>query len=254
MRFATWSAPPAQALAEVIASAGPVTDVVVIEPYEARTALQEGGADLVLVPSLDALRDLQGLELVPGVGLVGTTGPTRQLVLGNSLDAIQTVAFDPRYGQDTLLTQILLKEHYAGTPSFRPVDPGISLDTLLDTNDAVLARPDADIGGRYALDLGQEWVELTLRPMVWGLICAQEGVLDAHAARLLRDTVRASSPPDAAMLEGELAYQFSLDGYAQDGLDEFANHLFYHGIIPALPDLPYVVIPDENEEENDEEE
>ncbi len=249
MRLAVWPVPPAQALADVLASAGPVTEVVPVEPYEARAAPEEGRADLVLVPTLDALRDLDGLELVPGVGLVGTAGPTRALVVGSALDAVRTIGFDPRYGQDALLAQILLKEHYGGTPAFRPADPAAALDTLLAENDAVLAAPDVDAGGRLVLDLGQEWVELTLRPMVWGLVVAQAGALAAEAARLLRDAARAAAPPEAALLGGDRAYQLTLDGYAMDGLDEFANHLYYHGALPALPDLPFVVIPPDEEEE-----
>lgn len=248
MRLATWPVSPAQALASVLKGAGPVTEVVAVAPYEARAALEEGRADLALVPTLDALRDLDGLALVPGVALAGTTGPTRALVVGSALDAIRTIGFDPRFGQDALLAQILLKEHYGGTPAFRPADPGAPLDALLADNDAVLADPEADLAGRLVLDLGQEWVELTLRPMVWGLVAARAGTLPADAARALRDAALAASPPEAALLDGERAYQFTLDGYAMDGLDEFANHLYYHGALAALPDLPFVAIPADEDE------
>lgn len=246
MKLAVWPVAPAQALAEVLASAGPVTALGAVEPYQARAALEAERADLVLVPSLDVLRDPDGLELAPGVALVGMTGPTRRLVVGSALDAVRTIAFDPRYGQDALLAQILLKEHYGGTPVFSPADPAASLDALLGGHDAALADPEADAGDHITLDLGQEWMELTLRPMVWGLVAARPGTLGAEAARALRAAALAAAPDEAAHLDDMLAYQYTFDGYAQAGLDEFANHLYYHGVLAALPDLPFVVVPEED--------
>ena len=64
MRLAIWPVPPARALASALADL--VTEVVEIEPHEARPALDSGGADLALVPTLDVLRGYTGLEVVPG--------------------------------------------------------------------------------------------------------------------------------------------------------------------------------------------
>ena len=50
---------------------------------------------------------------------------------------------------------------------------------------------------------------------------------------------KAAPPPDAAR-----HYQLTLDGYAHDGLDELANHLYYHRVLADLPALPFVEVPE----------
>ena len=243
MRLAVWPVPPAQALADVLAEAGPVTEVSMVAPYDAVAALREDRADLALVPTLDVLRDPEAFELLPGVALVGEQDPLLRLVLGSPLDQIRRIAFDPRYGQAALLAQIVLKEHYGARPSFSPVDPAIPLDATLADRDAAFVPLGTETGTHVALDLGQEWTELTLRPMVWGLVAARPGTLDPETARTLRDTVLAAEPGDAARTDhGTLVFQPTLDGYAHDGLDEFVNYLYYHGTLADLPELPFLVI------------
>lgn len=244
MRIAVWPVPPALALADALAGAGSATEVAAVEPFEAASALHSERADLALVPTLDVLRAPEAFELVPGVALAGERDPLTRLVLGSPLDRIRTVAFDPRHAQAALLAQLVLREHYNGRPAFVPAGPDASLDALLDAHDAVLAPADAEIGERTALDLGQEWTDLTLRPMVWGLLAARPGTLDPEAARVLRNAAAAASP-EAVRDEGARAYQLTLDGYAHGGLDEFVKYLYYHGTFADLPDLPFLVIPAE---------
>jgi hypothetical protein len=101
------------------------------------------------------------------------------------------------------------------------------------------------------LDLGQEWTDLTLRPMVWGLLAARPGTLNAEIGRRLQDLIAAASTDarfvDALSAEGARVYQLTLDGYAHDGLDEFVNHLYYHGTLADLPDLPFLALSPEGE-------
>jgi predicted solute-binding protein len=251
MRLAVWPVAPAQALGAALAGAGPVTETVEVAPYEAAAALREGRVDLALVPTLDVLRDPEGLALVPGVGLVGERCPTVRLVVAGPLDAVRTVAFDPRYAQEVLLTQLLLREHYGAAPAFVPAGPASSLEARLAGLDAALVPVDEPVGeGPVVLDLGQEWAELTLRPMVWGLVAARAGALDAAAARALADAASSAAPSDVTD-DGARRYQITLDGYAHAGLDELVNHLYYHRVLDDLPALPFVVLPEENEREED---
>jgi predicted solute-binding protein len=243
MRLAVWPVPSARALANALR--GEVADVSEVEPYEARAALDEGRADLALVPTLEVLRAHDGLALVPGVGLVGERGPRRRLVVGASLDAVETVAFDPRDAQEALLAQLVLREHYGVAPTFTLRPPGTPLADALAAASAALAAPDEPTpDGAVALDLGQEWTDLTLRPMPWALLAAPAGALAPDDARRLRDAVRAAPPSGDLFQDGVGVYQLTLDGYAAEGLSQLAEHLFATGTLSEIPDLPFVDVED----------
>ena len=249
MKLAVWPSSPAQALADVLAEAGVLSETTIVEPFRMARALEEGAVDLALVPTLDVLRQPDAFEVIPGVALVGERDPLTRLVVGSALDAVETVAFDPRHGQAALLAQLVLKEHYSAKPSFAPADPSLAVDALLAEHSAALISAEAAPADAVVLDLGQEWTDLTLRPMVWGLLAARPGTLDVETARRLRDAVQGAAPPEVARTDhGTLVYQFSLDGYAHDGLDEFVNHLYYHGTLSDFPDLPFLVIPSDDED------
>lgn len=249
MRIAVWPVAPARALGAALRDAGPVTDTVEVAPFEASAALRDGRADLALVPTLDVLRDPDAYAVAPGVGLVGERCPTVRLVLAGPLDAVETVAFDPRYGQEVLLTQLLLREHYGAAPAFVPSDPATPLAERLAGHDAALVPAEAQVPDEaVVLDLGQEWTELTLRPFVWGLVAARP-TLSADVAHALAEAARAVPPGDATD-ESARHYQLTLDGYAHAGLDELVNHLYYHRVLADLPALPFVEPPEENHGES----
>lgn len=248
MRVAVWPVQPARAFAEALLDEGVFSEVVEVEPFDMLTALRHEEAEVGLVPTLDVLRDELDLDLLPGVAFVGERSPNQVLNVVSPLDQINTVAFDPRYGQEVLLSQIVLKEHYSGKPSFKPVDPTTSAAERLALGDAGLVPPSDTIDGAVSLDLGQEWLELTLRPMVWGLMASLPDTIDVPTAIALREAVGQISAPEEARLQGELVYQFSFDGYAQDGLEEFIKHLYYHGTLDEIPDLSFIEIPDEEDE------
>ena len=243
MRLAVWSAAPAQALA--VALADVVSETVEVEPHLARRALDEGGVDLALVPTLDVLRAPDGVEVVPGVALAGERSPRRQLVVGSALDAIETIAFDPRDAQEALLTQLVLREHYGGTARFALAPPGVPLAELLETSSAALVGLDEAVPeGAFALDPGQEWLDLTLRPYPWGLLAAPVGTLDPATARRVRAAAESAPASDALRVDGVGVFQLTLDGYAADGLDQIAEYLFQTGTLTEVPAVPFVQIPE----------
>ena len=246
MRLAVWPVGPARALAAALADVVAVTFEV--EPNAARAALDEGRADLALVPTLDVLRGHEGLEVVPGVALAGEASPRRTLVVGSALDAIESIAFDPRDQQEALLTQLVLREHYGTQATFALAAPDEPLADVLSRASAALVDPALDRPeGTFALDPGREWTDLTLRPYPWGLVAAPEGTLSAEDARRIRAAVQAfteAEPPDTLRLDGVVAYQLTLDGYAMDGLDQAAEYFFETGTLTEVPPVPFVEIPE----------
>ena len=110
--------------------------------------------------------------------------------------------------------------------------------------DAALISPSEAPADGIALDLGQEWLELTLRPMVWGLLAARMGDIEVETARQIQKCVQEASLTDAAGGVDEVGYQFTLDGYALDGLDELTQYFFSHGSLTDIPALPFIEIPE----------
>lgn len=251
MRLAIWPVLPARALARALGDL--VTEVVEVEPYEAREALDDGRAEIALVPTLEVLRAYTGLELVPGVALAGERSPRRRLVVGSALDEIETIAFDPRDAQEALLSQLVLREHYGNQPVFELSDPAVPLVDVLGRQSAALvdfAEPVPE--GAFTLDIGQEWTDLTLRPMPWGLLAASEGTLAVAAAERLRDAVQEAPVSDDLFVEGVGVYQLTLDGYAVDGLEQLVELLFATGTLGEIPALPFIEIPVDEDEDADE--
>lgn len=244
MRLAVWPVLPARALARVLADL--VTEVVEVEPHQARAALDDGRADLVLLPTLDVLRAYTGIDLLPGVALAGERSPRRHLVVGSALDAIETIGFDPRDTQEAILSQLVLREHYGTQATFALADPATPVGDVLARESAVLVdTTEAVPEGAFALDPGREWTDLTLRPYVWGLLAAREGEVGPEAAQRVRDAVQDASPSDDLFVDGVGAYQLTLDGYAVDGLAQTAEYLFQTGTLSEVPTLPFVEIPED---------
>ncbi|MFN3597910.1 MAG: MqnA/MqnD/SBP family protein, partial [Rubricoccaceae bacterium] len=240
MRLATWPAAPARVLADALVRAGLVSETTLAHPFEAAGALAGGLVDLALVPALDVLRAPERFAAVPGAGLVGEADPLFMLLVRGPLDAVRTVAFDPRYGQHALVAQLVFREHYDAHPAFALAPPGAAPEALLARHEAALVPRGTPVPpGAVALDLGLEWTELTLRPMVWGLLAARPGTLPPPRAAALAGALR-RVPPEALAPEGAArAFQLTLDGYAMDGLDELATHLFYAGTLSDIPAVPF---------------
>lgn len=249
MRLAVWPVAPARALATALADL--VTDIVEIEPHESRAALEAGGVDLALLPTLDVLRAHDGLEVVPGIGLVGERSPRRKLIVGSDLDKIETIGFDPRDSQEALLMQLVLREHYGSQATFALAPRGTALEDVLAKQSAALVDVDVAVPeGTFSLDPALEWLDLTLRPYPWGLLGALAGTVDAELARRLRAAVQMTPPTEALVSDGVGVYQLTLDGYAMDGLDLIAEYLFQTGTLLEVPAIPFIQIPDLEDEDD----
>ncbi len=249
LKLGVWSDGPALAIARAL---GAHVTAVELEPHEARAALDDERVDLALISTLDVLRAHDGLALIPGVGLVGEKSPRRTLIVGSALDSISSIGFDPRDAQEALLTQLVLREHYQASASFQLASLADPLDKVLANVDAALvpvgtATPE----GTFELDPGQEWTDLTLRPMVWGLLAARAGSIDSETAYALSALVKAAPPDDAFFVDGVGTFQLTLDGYALDGLEQLTEHLFATGTLTEIPELPFVPPPKPLGEEED---
>lgn len=256
LRIAIPDVPAARALAHVWASGvGPVGDVYTSPIEEAEAMLRAGTVDLAFVPALSVLRDPDAYSVIPGVALVGRAYPSSQLHLPAGLAALAArrspqLGLDPRYTQDALLTQVVLKEGYGVVPQFVPVAPGAS---VADLDGYVLPAEAAAPDHGVTLDLGKEWFELTTRPMVWALLVSTAGGVEPDEAGFLRDRAAEleEEPPEPSIEEPA---SITLAAYAHAGLDAWIHHLFYHRAIEDLPEIPFVLIEVDAEEDPAEDE
>lgn len=249
--------PAARALADAWAASG-------IDLQAGREALplevaevevRAGRKDLAFVPTLSVLRDPEAFSVVPGVALVGKAWPSASLHLPSGLAALAPgkevkIGIDPRFMQEALLAQVVIKEAYGANPVFVP----LAEDQPLPALDAHLIAPGINLSGDgVTLDLGREWFELTTRPMVWALLVSVSGGIEMEEARLLRDaTLEHDGIPAEPGVDEPSAV--TLAAYAHDGLEAWMNHLFYHKAIDDLPEIPFVNIVDEDEQDEEDEE
>ncbi len=113
---------------------------------------------------------------------------------------------------------------------------------------------EAQDAGAVVLDLGQEFVDLTIRPMPWGLVAARAGTLAPQHAAALADAARLADPEDERLrIDGVAAFQLTLDGYAMDGLDQLAELWFQTGTLEDVAEVPFAptIAPSVTDDEDD---
>ena len=112
MRIAVWDIPAADLIARALEATGEAT-VRRADPRACARLLKAGDVDAALLPTLSVLIDADAYHVLPGVALSAWTYPYARIVLRQALNVSpEQVAFNPAHAQETLLTQIVLKEHY----------------------------------------------------------------------------------------------------------------------------------------------
>ncbi len=226
--------------------------------HEALPLLLRGGADVALVSTLDALRHVDDIDVVPGVAFSTWDNPFARVFLKNGLGApVETLAVSPAAAQEVFVAHLLLGEHYGFTPRVAPVVHP-RLDCLADHDAVLVAGDEAPLLAfdGVALDLGREWYELAGYPMVWGLFVTRRGEAQPPWRRALLDAVgtwetqqalwlRAREMP--AVLHDFYAehVRFRFDDLAVAGLNELRDLLFERGALDEVSDLPIAELPDE---------
>ncbi len=263
MTIAIWDYPAAELL---VSGLSREHTVLRDTPRHCAALLEDGAADVALLSTLSVLRSLDRYEVCAGVALSSWRYPYARLVLkeplGPSLDA---VAFDPAYAQEVLLARIALKEHYRFEPAFVPYDDPSNEELLAADEPASLIvgprvpfiHPD-----EYAMDLGQEWYELTQYPMVWGLFAMRAGEGDpATVALLVEGAHRAQSGRNTWLQSQETTpdlhrfyrddVRIHLDDMATAGLTSLREHLFYYDVVDEMSAPHFIEAPDSSEPHSD---
>jgi predicted solute-binding protein len=151
----------------------------------------EGDADVGIMPVIEMAR--HGLDHVPGIG-IGCRGAVRSILLVSKKpwDSIEVLAADSGSRTSVELARLVLDRKYGSDPAIRSMDP--DLVRMLDCADAALLIGDAALAvdpGQLdypCLDLGEEWFEISGKPMVFALWAGRE----ENITRRLGDLLRAS--------------------------------------------------------------
>jgi predicted solute-binding protein len=167
-----------------------VFDLAFHPPAECARLLQDGMADMALIPSVEFERIL-GLVPVPGTGVVSRR-EVRSVLLMTRADppAIRTLAVDFNSRTSVALTQLVLARRHGCRPALvtMPPDP----DAMLGRCDAALVIGDPALRasveaegipegrGPRIIDLAGAWHEMTGLPFVFAF-WACRAVLDAPA-------------------------------------------------------------------------
>lgn len=211
--------------------------VVRLPSYHIRDAILSQKIQLGLVPTLTLLREPDFFSILPEVGFSSEGFPEAEIVLKNGLEGIyhtKRVAFDPRYAQEVLLTRIVLREHYGIQAKFIPSDL-LTPETMFSQGEAAVMMYQQKAHQAFSLDLGMEWLELVMYPMMWGLFATARDTLSVEQAQFLRDTLKQCD--------------CELDTVETVGLNTLIETLFFHGTLDEMPDLMFIEMPDEQEEE-----
>lgn len=231
-----------------------------------RDQLVTGMADVALVPTLSVFKEPDLYDVLPAVAFSSWQNPFLTLWLKKHMGPeVKSVAIDPAFPQEALVAKILLKEHYAASPGFLPVE------SLADTNfeasdaDAVVLvdtklqdRP--DIPG--AIDMGQDWFELTHYPLVFGVFVMRKGEATSEAVSQLRDIARYTEHYKQDWLEEEgpsdpyrrffgEALRYRLDDLAVASLTAFQDFLYYNEAVEEMTPVPFFEVDAHEDDEND---
>lgn len=159
-------------------------------PSECADQLAAGELDVGLVPSAELAR--LPVKVIPGLG-IACAGTIRSILLASKLPLpeIRTLACDAASRSSTMLARMILRERYGVEP--RVVVQPADLQAMLQAADAALIigdpalRLDPPRLPYLIKDLGEEWYELTGKPMVFAVWAARrelEPVVEELAAIL----------------------------------------------------------------------
>jgi chorismate dehydratase len=222
--------------------------------------LKDRQLDAAFLTPISYARESSLYYIVPRVAVASTgADATITLHVREGLQQIRTIAVDPSSSSEIVLTKIILMECFDLSPKIVPFSG--SLEEALAKADAALLVGDPSLRAQgnheSALDLVEEWNELTGLPYVHGFWCGREHSLTMEEIRLLQQACTeglgdldgiSSRAPLAHTLNGysPAAIRDYLDGFTfvfaeeeEEGVREFNRYAFYHAALPDIPELQF---------------
>lgn len=218
--------------------------------------------DCAFLTPIDYARHGGEYQIIPRVCIASAVPTSTIQLFVKEEKNISRVAVDIRVTSEIILANIILLEKYPNLPSekkkieFLPMLPDLS--AMLEKADAALVinflgsssyRSDV-----FALDLVEEWTDLTDLPYVHGFWVGREGTLDEKSCEAFLESKRKGTaalgqiavneaPKYGIPTEGCLRYLssflYDLGPAEEESLSEFLRYAFFHGALGDVADLNF---------------
>lgn len=215
--------------------------------------LRERELHAALLSPLDYAKESSDYCIVPDAAVSSTGNGSVVVRFREGVRQITTLAVDPAFASEIILTKIILAEEFNLEPAILPMHA--TVDVMLQKADAALLTGDAAFeawgSSENIIDVVEEWNEMTGLPYVHALWCAWQSDLTRTDAELLQ-TARlrgVEGIPDIALQfskerrrgvqEFLESFSYELAPDAREGLAEFMKYLYYHGVVADVADLNF---------------
>jgi chorismate dehydratase len=216
--------------------------------------LQEQEFSAALLSPLDYAKESSDYCIVPNVAVVSPEGNGSIVVrFREGIKNVKTLAVDPSYASEIILTNIILAEAFELEPTIVPMIA--QPERMLHKADAALLVGDLALNApgdsRNSIDIVEEWNEMTGLPYVHALWCGRENGLTKEEMHHLQsamekgvagieDIARECAFENRDALQRYLeSFSYTLDDRAREGLAEFMKYLYYHGILPDVAEVKF---------------
>ncbi len=219
--------------------------------------------DAALITPLDYARHGGSFRILPGIGVSVAGGTGASLIrIGQDTTAVASISSDLRSTYDLALATLLLREKFPGlgdeaaAPKVVPVADTLAVD--LAQTDAVLdwyAYPPGQYPHEFAIDVYEEWVDLTEAPLVLLLWVVREDVDSVPLFRKLatafqngvqtipdysRDESARLGIPEPAVREFFHRHTYTLTHEQVDSIDTLFRVAYAYGMIGDIPDILFL--------------
>ncbi len=234
-------------------------------PAQLPIALQQRAGNLrcAFLSPIDYARHGGDYCIVPGVSVSSSNrSNTVQLFINPNVRDIEKIAVDIRVTSEIILAKIILAEKFPNRegaklePQFLPMLP--NRGEMLRKADAALLvnlHPVEKVEETpFALDLVEEWKDMTGLPYVHGCWVGHDDEdMDSVVRELLRSkeqgVMHLGQIADMVAAEENISRQFAsqyLSTFSydfgeieQESMTEFMQYAYFHGILPDVPDLSF---------------
>jgi chorismate dehydratase len=233
-------------------------------------ALRQGKLDLAFLTPLEYARESSLYYIVPGLAISSRGGDgTVVLLFREAPHKLTSLAVDPSSASEIVLARVILAEQFNARPTLLPYQG--TPEEALQKADAVLVAGDVALRmfqeRENALDLVEEWEEMTTLPFVYGIWCGREHAADAddrdrllqlcaegrgdfHALSEGAARDRRLGSMDALQIQDYLeALTYDATEEVEEGMREFMRFAYYHGVLPDVADLQYYGSSSESDDE-----
>jgi len=213
--------------------------------------VQDGSADVALLPAIDYQRD-PSLRIIPagGIGCDGHTLTVR-LFAKQPIERTRVLACDPDSHTSVALAQIILAERHGARPKLVPLEQATGADDearLLIGDKVVCEEP---VGFEHQYDLGFEWKQLTGLPFVFAVWMCRDGTALGELPRRLEQARRQGLrhvdqiiskyavprgwPAGVALQYLTMYLKYEIAAPQRAAIERFHALAFRHGLLPGAP-------------------